>query len=337
MIAADAPEDALTPPPPTELQIEVTGSCNLSCQMCLVAYRPKLGRSASFSLASVRRVLDDLPSVRRLTLQGLGEPLLAPDLEAIIAEAVRRGIEVGFNSNGTLLTRERSDRLIAAGLNWLHVSIDGARPETFAEIRRGGQLDKVVANLRALVTARADAERAHPWIQMNTVLMRANHREVDALVRLAADIGVDRLWIQGLSHEFTDVAGDPAFIEIGRWTDRQLLRPDEVERMLGEAAALARRLGLDLRLPAAGSSDGGRRPGERGCDWPWRSAYVSHDGGVQPCCMLMGRHRGRVGNVHEQPLSELWRQPDYVELRAGLLGDDPPAICQGCSVYRHRF
>ena len=37
---------ALHPPLPTELQVEVTGSCNLACKMCLVRYRPKLGRKS---------------------------------------------------------------------------------------------------------------------------------------------------------------------------------------------------------------------------------------------------------------------------------------------------
>ncbi len=336
MTPVDAP-DLVRPAPPTELQLEVTGACNLSCQMCLVAYRPKLGRSASLSVDDVRRLLDDLPSVRQLTLQGLGEPLMAPDLDAIIAEAVARGIRVGFNSNGTLLTRERGERLIAAGLDWLHVSIDGAHSDTFAAIRRGGDLERVVTNLRQLVAARAEAGSTKPWIQMNTVLMRANHGELDALVRLAADIGVDRLWVQGLSHEFSDVAGDTAYVEIRGFTERQMLSPEEVARLTSQATALASGLGLDLRLPDSPTTTSVRRRGEPGCDWPWRSAYVNHDGTVQPCCMLMGRHRGTMGNVSEHPLSELWHDDAYVDLREGLLSDRPPGICQGCSMYRHTF
>ena len=271
MTAIDAP-DVLRPAPPTELQIEVTGSCNLSCQMCLVAYRPKLGRSASLSLDQVRQLLDDLPSVRQLTLQGLGEPLMAPDLDAIIAEVVGRGIRVGFNTNGMLLTRERSERLVAAGLDWLHVSVDGARSETFAAIRRGGDLERVVTNLRGLVRARRDAGRANPWIQLNTVLMRANQGELPSLVRLAADIGVDRLWVQGLSHEFNDVSGDSAYVEIRGFTQRQMLASEEVDLATSQAAELARAVGLDLRLPDSPDRVNGRPAGEPGCDWPWRSA-----------------------------------------------------------------
>jgi MoaA/NifB/PqqE/SkfB family radical SAM enzyme len=37
---------ATHPPLPSELQIEVTGACNLACRMCLLRYRPKLGRKS---------------------------------------------------------------------------------------------------------------------------------------------------------------------------------------------------------------------------------------------------------------------------------------------------
>lgn len=51
-----------------------------------------------------RALLDELPEVEQVTLQGLGEPLLAPDLDEMIETATTRGIEVGFNTNGMLLT-----------------------------------------------------------------------------------------------------------------------------------------------------------------------------------------------------------------------------------------
>lgn len=327
----------IDPPPPRALQVEVTGSCNLSCQMCLVAYRPRLGRSAHLSLDSLRALLDDLPSVEELTLQGLGEPLLCPHLEAMVAEAVRRGIRVGFNTNATLLTPQRSEALIAAGLNWLHVSVDGARPETFRAIRHGAELSVVIANLRGLVEARRRAGTDEPRIQMNTVLMASNVDELGDLVRLAAGIGVDRLWVQGLSHDFADVADDDGFLEIRRWTDAQQLAPTVVEPVLAAARDLARELGVELRVPGTSGDLSPPAQGEPACDWPWRSAYVGYDGTVQPCCMLMGHDRGRMGNIATEPLSQLWRSPRYRELRQQLTTDEPPAICRGCSAYRHRF
>ena len=118
-----------TPPPlPRELQVEVTGACNLRCHMCLVRYRPPLNRlTASMSFTTFRKLVDGLPDLETVTLQGLGQPLLAPDLFAMIAYATTRGIRVGFNTNGTVLTRDKAECLVESGLTWLHVSVDGAR------------------------------------------------------------------------------------------------------------------------------------------------------------------------------------------------------------------
>lgn len=338
MSEIDAPAPAGAPPLPRELQVEVTGSCNLSCRMCLVAYRDRLSRRASMSLDTFTALLDDLPDLERVTLQGLGEPLLAPDLLAMIAAAVERGIVVGFNTNATLLTPEWSRRLVDAGLGWLHVSVDGATGATFGDIRVGAHLDAVVANLRALVAARAEAGATTPRLQLNTVLMRRNLDELEDLVRLTADIGVDRLWVQNLSHDFADVGGDADFAAIRRWTEAQQLPagdPD-VARTLERARRVADALDLELRLPQL-EGPLARRPGEAGCDWPWRSAYVGYDGTVQPCCMLMGRERGRLGSVAERPLSQIWSSSGYQELRTQLLEPEAPSICRGCSAYKGRF
>ncbi len=101
------------PPAPKELQVEITGACNLACKMCLVRYRPPLNKhEGSMSFDAFKEVVDSVPGLEAVTLQGLGEPLLAPDLFHMIEYAASRDIRIGFNSNGMLLTRERAERLI---------------------------------------------------------------------------------------------------------------------------------------------------------------------------------------------------------------------------------
>jgi radical SAM protein with 4Fe4S-binding SPASM domain len=326
-------EDASVPLP-RRLQVEVTGACNLRCQMCLVAHRPPLAiRRASMTVERLRALLDELPDLEELTLQGLGEPLLAPDLFAMIAEAKSRGVRVGFNTNAMLLTAERSERLVELDVDWLHVSIDGASPETFAEIRVGGRLEQVVENLRTLVQIRARRGCRSPRIQLNTVLMRCNHLELPAIVELAASIGVDRMWVQRLSHDLQDVRDDSGYESLRVVTDAQLLGDEDVEPVLEAAAAIGLRHGLDLRLPA-GAGGGGRT---RRCDWPWTASYVTHDGAVQPCCMVMGSDRVTLGSVARQSFTEIWTGATYDAFRQRLSSNDPPAVCAGCSVYNGRF
>src|SRR4051812_17417799 len=120
----DAPAFPVSPPLPRHLQVEVTSACNLRCRMCLVRYRPAVNKAeGAMPYDEFTRLIDSLPDLERLTLQGLGEPLLSPYLLDMVRYAKARGIAVGFNTNATLLSRRIADDLVALRLDWLHVSL----------------------------------------------------------------------------------------------------------------------------------------------------------------------------------------------------------------------
>src|SRR5829696_1185166 len=157
--------DQVVPPLPATLQVEVTSACNLRCAMCLVSYRPPVNKLAgAMPLAMFERLLADLPDLRQVTLQGLGEPLLAPDLLAMIRHAKARGVRVGFNTNATLLTQRKARSLIDSGVDWLHVSLDGADAQTFESIRSGASFETVCANLAGLNNLKQQLGKRTPWV-----------------------------------------------------------------------------------------------------------------------------------------------------------------------------
>ena len=327
------------PPPPRELQVEVTAACNLRCRMCLVRYAPPVDRvTGTMSLADFTALIESLPDLERLTLQGLGEPLLVPHLDDMVELAAGRGIAVGFNTNGTLLTPARAERLVSAGLGWLHVSVDGATASTYEGIRDGSRFERVRRGVRAIVAARARAGTDRPEISLVCVAMRRNHRELPELIRLAAEWGVGRLWVQNLSHTFSDTDPAGGYAEIREFTAAEtLVGAAEAEASFAAARQAAAALGVELRLPAREETPAARPAGTPGCDWPWRSGYVTRDGALQPCCMVMGVERAEFGRLADGPFGELWNSARYREFRARLLSDEPPEVCRGCSSYRGVF
>jgi radical SAM protein with 4Fe4S-binding SPASM domain len=333
-----------TPALPHELQVEVTGACNLRCRMCLVRYAPAVGRAeGALSYEDFLALVDALPELRKLTLQGLGEPLLSPHLLDMVRHAAGRGVEVGFNTNGTLLRRPLADELVAAGLGWLHVSLDGATAATYEEVRHGtdmrahaGQFERVVANLRGMVAARNGGAR--PRIQLVFVAMRRNVRELPALIDLAADVGVDSVWVQNLSHDFGDTGSSHAYGPLREYAREEALFGDDSRRAAEQferAAGRAALAGVELRLPRL--EEPLRSGDARGCSWPWDSAYVTHRGEVQPCCMVMGSDRATLGRLDDASFGEIWSGSAYEEFRERLLGEEPPDVCVGCSLYRRVF
>src|SRR3954464_14745322 len=228
------------PPLPEHLQVEVSGACNLRCRMCLVRYAPAVGRrEGALAYEDFLALVDSVPGLRRLTLQGLGEPLLSPHLLDMIRHAAGRGVHVGFNTNGVLLTRPVARALVAAGTGHVHVSLDGATAATYEDVRHGtglaprpGQFERVVGNLRGLLEARGDARR--PRVIVVFVAMRRNVGELEALVDLAAGLGVDEVWVQNLSHVFSDTAPAGRYDAFRRYAEDEALFADE------ETAAEAR-------------------------------------------------------------------------------------------------
>ena len=326
----------LVPPLPETLQVEVTSACNLRCAMCLVRYRPPVNKLAgAMPLAMLRGLLDDLPELRQLTLQGLGEPLLAPDLLPMVRYAKQRGVRVGFNSNATLLNARRAAELVDSGLDWLHVSIDGARATTYEGIRDGASFDTVVGNLAGLAEAKRAAGSATPWIRAVFVAMRRNVAQLPELVALLGRIGVSELRVQNLSHSFADTDPAGAYREIRQYAEDEALWGGDDESAAADAFAQARdaasRAGVTLRLPSTEP-----RPDSR-CGWPWEAAYVTSAGVVQPCCMVMGDDRIALGRLSEQSFPDIWGGPAYREFRRRLAGDDPPDVCRGCALYQGTF
>jgi radical SAM protein with 4Fe4S-binding SPASM domain len=328
------------PTPPRELQLEVTGACNLRCRMCLVRYRPPLDRHrGSLSFARFREIVDALPSLERVTLQGLGEPLMAPDLFEMLTYGAARGIEMGFNTNATLLTRRMAERLVQARLAWLCISLDGARSETYEAIRDGARFATVRRNVAGLTAVMRDRGAIRPALSLVFVAMRRNVDDLPALVRLAAQWGIATVRVQNLSHSFDDTDPAGAYREIRDFAAEEALwqgTDDVASRAFAEARAAAAELGVALRLPQL-TPVTPPSPGTPGCDWPWRSAYIRHDGRVQPCCMLMGGDRAILGDLAETSFPALWSGPAYEKFRAALTTTAPPDVCRGCSMYRGVF
>ncbi len=90
--------------------VEITNICNLSCDFCPGTRRE--GRI--MTPETFRRIAGQLQGhVRYLYLHVMGEPLLHPRLEELLAIAGELGFRVCVTTNGTLLDR-RGDALLAS-------------------------------------------------------------------------------------------------------------------------------------------------------------------------------------------------------------------------------
>jgi cyclic pyranopterin phosphate synthase len=125
-----------------DLRISVTDRCNFRCVYCMPkeifggAY-PFLARKELLSFEEISRLarLFAAQGVQKIRLTG-GEPLVRKDLDKLIAQlSAIPGIEdISLTTNGSLLTPERAQRLYAAGLQRITISLDAIDDETFRRI-----------------------------------------------------------------------------------------------------------------------------------------------------------------------------------------------------------
>lgn len=115
-------------PLPAICDVSVTNVCNAACDFCGFARDKTLaGPRRYLDLADFRRALPILRrrGIRYMTFQG-GEPLVHPDIVALVAASTGLGIHCGLITNGLFLA-EHIGALAAAGLERLLISIDSDR------------------------------------------------------------------------------------------------------------------------------------------------------------------------------------------------------------------
>jgi len=108
---------------PRSANLEITTACQLACSHCPRQpgddhLSPALARAA---MAALQRA-----GVQFITLSYLGEPLLHPQLEEILADATRLFPQVAFVTNGLALDRERAELLLRFPLTRVGISLDDA-------------------------------------------------------------------------------------------------------------------------------------------------------------------------------------------------------------------
>lgn len=300
----------------------LTRTCNLSCDHCYISAGPEPSQGEELGTAAAFAVVDDLAraGVPLILLSG-GEPLLRPDLMAIAARARDCGIATALSTNGTLIDVAVARQLMDAGVAYAGVSLDGATAAAHDRIRgRAGAFDRAVAGIRACSDAGLRSG-------IRVTLTRANVDELEPLLDLAVELGVDRFCLYWLvpsgrgaaDHDNRQLA--PATVDAV--LDRLYARADAIgagrmEVLTVDAPSDAVAL-LD-RMVAAGapSLDGARsllalQGGS--CSAGRRVANIDPAGNVYPCQFAQAEEF-RLGRVPETPFEELWRDQENAVLAA---------------------
>lgn len=332
-----------------KIYIEPTTHCNLACRTCVRnVWDEPMGHMAQETFARIMDGIRAFPLPQTVFFGGFGEPLFHPNIVTMVAQAKERGASVELITNGTLLDETRARQLIAAGLDVLWVSLDGATPESYTDVRLGAALPSVIENIAHFRRLRPTAQLPAPEIGIVFVAMARNYHELPDLLRLARTLGATRFMVSNVLPHTPEMRGEVLYrYAMSNDTyfpsprEPQLAMPKmDAERLANPALYEAICGNWNLNFIGTQSHLTSDR-----CPFIEAGATaIGYDGGVSPCLPLLhsnhnylnglDRHARRyvVGNVNERSLPELWHAPEYVAFRARVQAFDfaPCTICDGC-------
>ncbi len=321
-------------------------TCNLRCIMCeehsphspLQDQRRAEGRSRRLMPFEVieRVVADAVPhGLKEIIPSTMGEPLLYDQFEDIIALCERYGVRLNLTTNGTfprLGASKWAERIVPVTSD-VKISWNGATRATNEAIMLGSRWKTVLDNVRDFIAVR-DAHAADGGnrcrVTFQLTFLEANIGELADTVRLAIDLGVDRvkghhLWVHFEEIENQSMRRDPAAIR--RWNEAVFkAREAAMEHTLPNGQHIL----LENIFPLDEDAVDDLAPGGP-CPFLGQEAWISAMGRFDPCCAPDAQRRtlGEFGNLHEQGLMEIWNGDAYRQLMATYRNRQ---LCLGCNM-----
>lgn len=280
--------------------VEITNRCNLACDFCPGTRRVK----GDLAPPLFARLLPQLiPFTRHLALHVLGEPLLHPQLDQLLALCHQHGFQAHLTSNGTLLPGRAGMLLAAPALRQVNLSLHSSTGQR-ADFASDGYLSEVLTFSR-----RAAAQGVYISLRI---------WDLPAAPGVAGGSGQTEL-LTFLAEYFT------------------LAKPILSAETPGQGVKLAERIFLSQKKLFVWPSLSGPDLGGQGrCRGLRDQLAILVDGTVVPCC-LDGEGLIPLGNAFAEPFAEIVAGARAQRIRQGFRERKVlEELCRRCS-YRQRF
>ncbi|MCD6138629.1 MAG: heme b synthase [Deltaproteobacteria bacterium] len=313
---------------------EVTTNCNLSCVHC----RAAAGRehhSDEFDTQACFQVIDRICEVGNpvIILTG-GEPLLRPDIMEIARYGTEKGLRMVMGTNGTLITKTNAKQMVAAGIQRVSISLDGATARTHDQFRQvKGAFDGALRGIRHVKECGLD-------FQINTTITQQNLEEIPNIQQLAVELGA-------VAHHIFLLVPTGR----GKYIVDRAISAEQYEETLNWFYEQRNKVPLQLKATCAPHyyrilRQRARQEGKqvtfqshgldavtRGCLGGISFCFISHTGVVQPCGFL----DINCGNVRQTRFSRIWNESevfntlrDYDNLKGKCGRCEYRNVCGGC-------
>lgn len=287
---------------PRLICIEPTNRCNLRCPFCLrQTMRREIGDLHSDDF---QRIINQIPTLKKISLFFMGEPFLNPDIFEMITYAENKGIEVSVATNSSLLYLH-TEQILESGLSYLQLSLDGMCQETLEKYRVNSDFNNTIKGIKLLCQKKLQQKNPKPFIRVRTLIFSHNEHEIPELLKLMKEIHVNEVC---LVSPILDVKSESLPTSSDEWlstkTDHQRY-----------------------------AEDGSLKDELQYCTWIW-TPLITWEGDVIPCCVDADASI-KMGNVFREPFQNIFWSASYRKLRKKMANRSLP-FCKFCRHVRNR-
>jgi radical SAM protein with 4Fe4S-binding SPASM domain len=259
------------------------------------------------------------PRIKNWFISG-GEPLCYPHLEEALKLFQRHGHRPKLATNGILLTTEIIDRWVSLGVQSIQFSFDTLKPSVFKKLSAGSS-----KNHRSILENMKSAVASPLRLITSSVLTKANVREIEDVMRLGYESGVDSYTL------YPDV---PARKSNGDLVVPIADQTELVDHLFGVYYDLCRVRLIDLSIPCFQYSNVYARWKDRlnirlhSCGAGQFNLKITSEGKVS-VCICQDAAEFIVGDLRQRTIDEIWNSPEIEKFRS-LYKDIPE--CRSCQV-----
>ena len=316
---------------PTELYLELSTLCNLSCRTCMRNSVIDF-KVANFTLSMLDQLLEsisDMKTLKRIVLLGYGEALCNPHVHDILARLGKTGIPLCLVTNGQILSTEFIDILIDLPVQEVFISWDDYGESD--RIRIGsdtGRIKEAIGELRRRRKCR------FPIIGTEIVALRSNREALGKIVAASAASGGEKIIVTNVFPYSEQMRGEILFT----YKTQPAL----------DIHSLLKGYDRSVELTVANQVIGD----DRSCPFIQKGTlFITAQGDVVSCMELAHTHTAwyfnaqrthfklTFGNIMHNTLSEIWALREFVDFRERFVHYDFPD-CMKCSrpyMCRHRI
>jgi radical SAM protein with 4Fe4S-binding SPASM domain len=272
---------------PLAIEIEASYHCNLQCPFCPRVVKIGEREIGHMSPGLWGRIISEARAgrLKSILMDHEAESLMNPRFFEMLRDARDAGIlDIWLHTNATLLTPERSEKLIDGGLTRINFSIDAVTPDVYARLRVGGRYEQVVQNVRTFLRLKQEKGARHLRTRVSFVEQRENAHQRRAFYDL---------W-----------RGEPGLnmIAFQEYIDFSPFEAPDADAALSEA---------ELEAKYAGEP-------EFHCSVPWEYPVIDTEGNVMPCGSPVREHTRDfvLGNMHAgDTIASCWNGDKMRDLR----------------------